>query len=338
MNRRAFLSATAACSIVSASATRVAMAQAPQARFAQAAGYSASQSGVSMIVVRNGIILGEHYPDGGNQDARWPIGAGTRAFVSLLAASLVEDRLLRLDEAVSMTIGDWAVHPIKSTITVRSLLNGTSGLSFANNGPRDLATAIALEPAEAPGLTFSDDAAAYVLFTELARRKLATAGRTADPAVYLTERTLLAIGCTPIGWARDQGGQPHFEDGAQVTARGWASAGELIRRAGIWRAQQLVDDDVLQEALRGSFAEQRAGIGLWLAAPGRYQRGTLEVDTDIWRASSPAPVDLAMAAGAGGQRLYIVPSAGLVVVRQARVQESRTWSDAQFLSLLWRDL
>ena len=107
---------------------------------------------------------------------------------------------------------------------------------------------------------------------------------------------------------------------------------------GIWRAQQLVDDDVLQEALRGSFAEQRAGIGLWLAAPGRFQRGTLDVDTDLWRASSPAPVDLAMAAGAGGQRLYISPSSGLVIVRQARVQESRTWSDAQFLSLLWRDL
>ncbi|HVK79430.1 MAG TPA: hypothetical protein VM915_02350 [Verrucomicrobiae bacterium] len=44
-----------------------------------------------------------------------------------------------------------------------------------------------------------------------------------------------------------------------------------------------------------------------------------------------------MAAGDGGQRLYIAPSAGLVVVRQARSTNAQ-WSDAQFLSLLWRDL
>lgn len=338
MNRRAFLTATAACSIVTASTARMALAQAPQARFAAAASYNAAQAGVSLIVVRNGVILGEDYPDGGGRDTRWPIGAGTRAFLSLLAASLVEDRLLQLDEAVSMTIGDWGLHPVKATITVRSLLNGTSGVAFPRTGPRDLATALALEPTEAPGISFSDDAASFIIFTELARRKLTNAGRTADPAVYLTERTLLAIGCTPIGWARGQDGQPHFDDGAQVTARGWASAGELIRRAGVWRAQQLVDDDVMREAVRGSFAEQRAGMGLWLAAPGRYQRGSLSVESDLWRTSSPAPTDLAMAAGGGGQRLYVSPSEGLVIVRQARVLETRTWSDAQFLSLLWRDL
>ncbi|WP_395645633.1 serine hydrolase [Terricaulis sp.] len=338
MNRRAFLAATGACSVVTASSTRIALAQTPQARFAAAAGYSAQQGGVSLLVVRNGIILGEDYPAGGGRDTRWPIGAGTRAFLSLLAASLVEDRLLRLDEAVSMTLGDWAVHPVKASITVRSLLNGTSGIAFPRGGARDLATAISLEPSDAPGVSFSDDPASYLLFTEVARRKLTAAGRTADPAIYLTERTLLAIGCTPIGWARSQDGQPHFDDGAQVSARGWASAGELIRRVGVWRAQQLVDEDVMREAMRGSFAEQRAGMGLWLAAPGRYQRGSLGLESDIWRTSSPAPIDLAMAAGDGGQRLYVSSSEGLVIVRQSRLSEARTWSDAQFLSLLWRDL
>jgi hypothetical protein len=92
----------------------------------------------------------------------------------------------------------------------------------------------------------------------------------------------------------------------------------------------------MREALRGSFAESRAGFGLWLGAIAR-SRSDLNVDTDIWRAQSPAPTDLAMAAGAGGQRLYVVPSAGLVIVRQARGGNAQ-WSDAQFLSLVWRDL
>jgi hypothetical protein len=49
-------------------------------------------------------------------------------------------------------------------------------------------------------------------------------------------------------------------------------------------------------------------------------------------------MDFAMAAGQGGQRLYIAPSDGLVIVRQARSLTNSSWSDAQFLSLVWRDL
>jgi hypothetical protein len=45
-----------------------------------------------------------------------------------------------------------------------------------------------------------------------------------------------------------------------------------------------------------------------------------------------------MAAGQGGQRLFIVPTQGLVIVRQSRSLEASSWSDAQFLSLIWRDL
>jgi hypothetical protein len=46
-----------------------------------------------------------------------------------------------------------------------------------------------------------------------------------------------------------------------------------------------------------------------------------------------------MAAGEGGQRLFICRSERLVIVRQSRLQQDdRRWSDAAFLSLIWRDL
>lgn len=335
MNRRAFFSAAAACSVVSASTAWNARAQ-PVGRFASAASYSAERNGAALMVVRHGVVMAEHYP-AGSADMRWPIGAGTRSFAPLLAATMVEDRLLSLDEPVAMTIGDWGAHPYKSTISVRALLSGTSGIGFARNASRDLATAIAVEPSDPPGARFIDDEAAYLVFVELARRKLEASGREPDAARYLTMRTLMPIGCVPIGWARGDLGAPRFDTGAAVSARGWAQAGELIRREGVWRAQQLADDGALREAVRGSFAESRAGFGLWLAAAGREQR-PLEINTDLWRVSSPAPIDLAMAAGAGGQRMYLSPSAGLVVVRQSQSAEDANWSDAQFLSLIWRDL
>lgn len=335
MDRRAFLLSAAACSAVSASTAQLALAQSTQ-RFATAASYSAQRDGASFLVVRHGVVLAEHYSAGG-ADTRWAIGMGTRAFMPLLAASLVEDRLMTLDEPVAATLGDWGADPIKSTISIRVLLSGASGLSFEANGPRDLATAIALQPHQAPGTEFSDDSAPYVLFSEIARRKLTTANREPDPARYLTSRTLLPIGCVPIGWTRTSDGLPRFDDGAAVSARGWAQAGELIRRQGVWRAQQIASADALGEAMRGSFAESRAGFGLWLSGCGRA-RDNFAIETDLWRTSSPAPIDLAMAAGQGGQRLYLAPADGLVIVRQARSLTSASWSDAQFLSLIWRDL
>ncbi|MGH6951552.1 MAG: hypothetical protein ACREH4_11795, partial [Vitreimonas sp.] len=62
MDRRAFLSAAAACSLVSASA-QYARAQSP-GRFGEAATYSAERDGASLVIVRNGVVLAEHYPGG----------------------------------------------------------------------------------------------------------------------------------------------------------------------------------------------------------------------------------------------------------------------------------
>jgi CubicO group peptidase (beta-lactamase class C family) len=332
MDRRAFLTAAAACSVLSTS-QQFARAQ-PTPRFYDAARYSADTGGATFLVARHGVVLGEDYV-GASPDARWPIGAGTRVFMPLLAASMIEDRLMSLDEPVALTLGDWGAHPQKSQISMRSLLNGTSGIRFRRGDTHDLATALALEPVEFLGASFADDQAVYILFAEIARRKLEARGREPDPARWLTTRTLLPIGCVPIGWARMPDGAPRLDEGALVSARGWAQAGELIRREGVWRARQLADDTALREALRGSFAEPRAGMGLWLATPGRGR--DTPIDSDLWRAASPAPADLAMAAGEGGQRLYIAPSQGVVIVRQAR-GDDRPWSDAQFLSLVWRDL
>ena len=259
--------------------------------------------------------------------------------MTLLIGALVSDRLLRLDDPVSMTLGVWS-DPARQLISVRSLLDGTSGLAFAANDTHDLNTALALQPPPADAaMRFNDDAATYFLLAEIARRKLLAYDGATDPAQYLTDRVLGPIGCAPVGWTRNADGSARFDDGCAVSARGWAEVGELIRRNGVWRAEQIVDDGTMMDALRGSFTEPRAGFGFWLAAATR-RTDALPVDSDLWRASSPAPVDLAMAAGAQGQRLYIAPSRGVVIVRQTRANPAGapSWSDAAFITSIWREL
>jgi CubicO group peptidase (beta-lactamase class C family) len=333
MDRRAFLT-IAACSAVSASSVRIARAQATP-RFYEAARYSSDRGGSTLVVVRNGVVLGEDYP-GGPPETHWPIGAATRAFAPLLAALMVKDRLIGLDELVAVTIGDWSAHPVKSTISIRALLSGASGLAFARNDQHDVVTALALEPTTTPGAQFADDAAAYVIFAELAHRKLTLAGLDPDPAMYLTERVFTPLDCTPA-WQRGADGAARFDDGAALAARDWASIGELMRRGGVWRAEQLVSEAALSDMLHGSFLEPRAGFGFWFAAANNANR-PLPFNSDIWRPNAAVPADLAMAAGDAGQRLYMAPSRNLVIARQTRGPSPNVWSDTQFLSLIANDL
>lgn len=334
MNRRTFLTTGAACCALSASG-QFAGAQAAPA-LADAVRYSADRGGVGLVVARHGVVLAEDYPNGGGVNTRWPIGAGTRIFAPILAAALAAQNLLSLDDPAASVLWEWTAHPVKTTISIRALLNGTSGLAFPARAPQNLDAALTLEPAETPGLRFYDDPAPYILFAEIAHRRLQFAGKDPDPARYLTAQVLSEIGCVPIAWTRWPSGAPRLDDGVAVSTRAWARAGELIRREGVWRGRQLADDNVLREAQRGSFAESRAGFGLWLAAPSRATRTQLPLNSDLWRALSPAPIDLAMAAGASGERLYISGAEGLVIARQGN--SASGWSDAEFLSLIWRGL
>jgi hypothetical protein len=61
---------------------------------------------------------------------------------------------------------------------------------------------------------------------------------------------------------------------------------------------------------------------------------------DLGEHAAEFPADLVMAAGAGDQRLYVIPSKQLVIVRQASFALSdaiaerragRVWSDTEFL-------
>ncbi|MES1198926.1 MAG: serine hydrolase [Pseudomonadota bacterium] len=332
MNRRAFLT-TAACTLATASAG--AQTASPAARFSAAAAYSLDHGGAALLIARNGLLLSESYAPGADAATLWPLGGATRAFTPLLAASMARDGLLRLDEPVGMTLGDWAADPNKSIVSIQALLAGVSGVSFGSAGDLSLASALALPVQAPPGSRYFDDPANYVLFSEIARRKLLAAGGL-DPASYLTYRTLAPIGCSPVAWARTGDGVL-LHDGAAASARGWAQMGELIRRDGVWRAGQLVDSFTLREAQRGAMSEPRAGIGLYLAAG--ITDNSMLGGSDMWRMRPPAPFDLVMAAGAAGQRLYVSASQHLVIVRLPQsATATTTWSDAEFLPLVVRDL
>ncbi len=287
---------------------------------AAAAAYSARYRGVALLVACDGEIVFEDYPNGGAPDRANPIASGTKSFTGALAVAAAADGLLTFDELAVGTLPEWRDDPLKSKITLRHLLQFVSGLDGGKPGRSpDFASSLGTPATHSPGERFLYGSAPFQVFGEVLRRKLA--GQFADPLTYLEARVFAPIGLTVSGWRRGTDGLPQLASGAALTLREWWKFGELIRAAGRWHGQPVLPADLLDESLRGSAVNPCYGMGWWRnEVPTDTLRGLQRVWTLGLEDLSDAPHvprDLVYAAGAAKQRLYVSPSLGIVVVRQA---------------------
>jgi len=292
---------------------------------ALAAAYSEADGGHALLVMQDGEVVYEAYQNGWDPAEPHRIASGTKSFWGLLAVCAAEDGLLDLDELAADTLEEWRDDARKSRITVRQLLSFTSGLepalahARADVGGTDLyAKAVTMGAAEEPGAGWAYGGTNHAVFGEIMRRKLAPRGETVES--YLFQRLLDPIGLVAGAWTRDGAGDLLMSSGAHLTAREWAKLGELVRRGGVGPGgRRVVAADLLAEVFRGSDVFPIYGLSWWLAT------------TDQERIDMPR--DFVMAAGAGKQYLYVIPSLGLTIVRQG---ESETYANAEFFARLLR--
>jgi len=281
-----------------------------------AARYSAERDGDAVLVFRHDSLLLEDYQNGYDGRAPHGLASGTKTFACVLAALGEADGLLDLDEPVAHTLPGFR-DGLKADVTLRQLLSLTSGLEPELTAPwnGEFAAAAGLPMVARAGTRFAYGGASFHVFGEVMRRKLGGE----DVVAYLRRRIFVPLGIDAPFWQRDRAGQPHLASGAALTARDWGRFGLLLLDGGRWRGHQLAPASALTECGHGSAANPWYGLGLWLNArepaapppPGVHRVGP--EDRLIFAPDLPA--DLMMAAGAGGQRLYILPTPGLVVVR-----------------------
>jgi len=303
-----------------------------------AADYSASRSGLSMLVIQNGKTLLEEYPGGGSARGGRKIYSGTKAFWNLAALAAAEDGILRLDEPVAVTIPSWAGDPRKSRVTVRQLLDFSSGLDPAfflhNNDPGNRDTIAASLPHVAePGAAFIYGPSALQVFHLVLRTKLK--GET--PTHFLERRVLRRLGLGSQRYLKDRAGNPLLASGWFLSARQWAKMGEVVLRGG----SPVVSGSSLSQSWRGSGANRAFSLGWWnnRAAPGGREFDFETALIPKWHQQNwsgaclctDAPSDLVACIGSLYQRLYVIPSLDLIVVRHG---SGGQYSDGRFLRLL----
>jgi CubicO group peptidase (beta-lactamase class C family) len=303
-----------------------------------AAAYSANHGGMSFLAIQHGRMLFEQYPAGGSEKTPRRTYSGTKAFWNLAALAAEEDGLLRLDEHVADTIHAWGNDPRKAQVTICQLLDFSSGLAPAfslqsdDPGNRD-SIAIKLPLVADTGTAFIYGPSALQVFHEVLKKKL---GRE-SPTHYLEHRVLRRLGLGSQRYLPDRAGNPLLATGWMLTARQWAKLGKVV----LARGAPVVKPSSLAQCWRGSTANRAFSFGWWnnRAAPKGREFDFEEMLNAKWSRQDwhdaclcrDAPSDLVACIGSKHQRLYVIPSMDLLVVRHG---SGGSFSDARFLRLL----
>lgn len=302
-----------------------------QERYKLAAVYSQENRGVSVLVIKGDKTVFEEYQNGHSADEPWFLASGTKSFSGVMFAAAIEDKLIKdFDEKVSETITEWKTDKQKSKITIRQLLSLTSGIDAGQIGRVPKYSEAINFPVEAEaGTKFEYGPVPFQIFGEVMRRKLLP--KKESVMDYLKRRILNPIGLKVAFWRNGFDDNPLLPQGANLTAAEWAKFGLFLKNGGKWNGKQIVSKKLLDELAKGSKANPAYGLTFWLNRAGIDPRGQATQARVETKNETETVKDLYMAAGAGNQRLYIIPSMDLVIVRQGNFGR---FDDGEFLKRL----
>lgn len=300
--------------------------------------YHAAHGGIGLIVLRDGRIERESYAPG--------MSAGTRTMSQSMAKTVTA---LALGQAVAdgvvpgpdRPLKDFlAVDDAKGAIPLRAFLTMSSGLQNPGRadpvggrlmfGPGITEAALSL-PVEKPAdAEFKYSNASSQIVGAALAAGLAKKGETY--AQYLSRRLWCPLGNAPASLWVEAPGRPRFYAGINAVLRDWARVGELIRLEGRVGREQVVPAAWVRAMAAPSKANPGYGWQIWRGSPWVAQRRySPEVPLAVPHSAPYAADDVLFLDGFGGQRVYVVPSAGLVIARTG--QTDLTWDDAVLVNL-----
>ena len=282
----------------------------------------------SVLVVRQGRLLFEHYRAGEDQcwgeplgnvahgpDSKHDLRSVTKSVISLLLGIALDRKLIRdIDEAII----DWFPQysdlrtPEKERISLRHLLTMSAGLEWNENVPftdpknseiRMLCSAdqyryVLEQPVVAPGGQVWNYNSGCTLLLEAVLAK-AAGGALDDVA---REFLLEPLSITDFAWAKNFKSGILEVGGLRLRSRDLAKIGQLVLNGGNWNGRQIVSQKWVKESTAAHIGPADLtyfyGYQWWLG------RSLVEGREVPW----------ICAMGHGGQRIFAVPALDLVAV------------------------
>jgi CubicO group peptidase (beta-lactamase class C family) len=312
----------------------------------------------SVVVLRSGKLVLERYLEGKDESWGRPLGhirfeadtlhdlrSVTKSVVGLLYGIALDRGLVPPPDASLLAqfpeYADLAADPQRASLKIEHALTMTLGLEWNEQIPyTDPANSeIMMERAKdrnrfvldrpiafPPGTRWTYSGGCTALLGHIIAKG---AGKPLD--AFARESLFQPLGITRLEWNRGADGTPSAASGLRLTPRDAARIGQLVLGQGLSGDQRIVSEEWLAASFRPTVA---TGDGL--------EYGRLWFTGAFQTAAAKEPQRWVGGFGNGGQRLWIMPSAGLCAVIMAGnynapdgwVTPSRIWREIVLANLL----
>jgi len=201
-----------------------------------------------VVLIKNGLLVGERYADGFSTDSYGTSWSMAKSFyAALIGISIDRGEIISLDDPVALYLEYF--NDERRDITLRDLLNMTSGLDFPDHEHEDMffsadhldyARNVGVE--KQAGVMFEYNNVNSMLLADIL---LQATGVAAD--TLLRERIFDKIGLDDVTLWQDSAGNPLTYCCVDTTARQYARFGLLFARDGNWNGEQIIPKQFVDE-------------------------------------------------------------------------------------------
>jgi CubicO group peptidase (beta-lactamase class C family) len=281
----------------------------------------------SFMILVNGRIVMEEYFDGHTSTATWPWNSAGKTLVTTTTGIAQQEGLLNIENRVSQYLGrGWTSAPLEkeNLINSRHLLTMTSGINDAN------------ELVIKSNLTYVADAGTRWSYHNVFQKLMDVVAEASNQnfETYFNAKLKNKIGMDGF-WNNGLIFKIYHSN-----TRSMARFGLLVLNKGKWATETVINEPFLLESINTSQAINPSyGYMWWLNGKSKYMLpgGQTVYPTTL---VPNAPADMYAAMGAGDQRIYIVPSKDMIVVRMGEASDraNPNFAVSGFDNELWQKI
>jgi len=278
----------------------------------------------SFMILVNGRIVMEEYFDGHTSSAEWEWNSAGKTLAATTTGIAQQEGLLNINDKASDYLGEaWTNMPLEkeNLITVRNLLTKTSGIDDTKQ--------LVIKP----NLTYVADAGTRWAYGNVFQKltDIVSESSNKEFETYFSEKLKNKIGMD---------GRWNFGTIFTIyssTTRSMARFGLLALNKGKWKNEQIINKPFFTESISSSQnINPSYGYLWWLNGKTKFMIPGAQT---IFPGSliPNAPTDMYAAMGAFDQRIYVVPSEKMVVVRMGNASnpENPEFAVSGFDNELW---
>ncbi|AUP78202.1 serine hydrolase domain-containing protein [Flavivirga eckloniae] len=288
--------------------------------------YLEAKNTKSFMILHEGKIVVELYFDNHTSTTAWYWASAGKTLTTAISGIAQEEGLINIDNKVSDYLGTgWTSATLEkeNLITCKHLLSMSSGLDDSigdNVSPENL--------------QYTADAGTRWAYHNVYKKMqdvVAEASNQTWP-VYFNSKLRDRIGMGGI-WVNTNDFNVYWSN-----ARSMARFGLLIYANGAWKNDQIIPENFLNEATNSSQnINPSYGYLWWLNGKSTYRLPGSQIELNGELVPN-APADMYAALGKNDQKIYVVPSKKLVVVRMGNAAESENFALSSFDNDLWEKI